>query len=88
MSHATLLKNRMKPPFGIEQLGGTAFSAEQFMDTARQRLWELPEDEAPEWGAAEYDQLKAWLFHALESGRLTQVYDDAGNRVQIHSAKG
>jgi len=72
----------------LEQLGGAPFAAQKFMDAARQRLWELAEDEAPDWGAAEYDEIKAWVFEALEQGRLTQGYDDANNRVQIIEAKG
>lgn len=70
------------------QLGDAPFAAQAFMDAARQRLWELAEDEAPDWGAAEYDELKTWVFEALEQGRLTQGYDDANNRVQITAAKG
>ncbi len=37
---------------------------------------------------AEYDELKNWVFKALEQGRLTQGYDAANNRVQITAAKG
>ncbi len=72
----------------LEHLGGAPFTAQAFMDAARQRLWELAEDDAPEWGAAEYDELKGWVFEALEQGRLTQRYNDANNRVQITAAKG
>nr|WP_321401667.1 restriction endonuclease subunit S [uncultured Desulfobacter sp.] len=64
------------------------FTAQDFMETARQRLWDLAEDEIPDWGAAEYDELKAWVFKALEQGGLTQTYDDADNRVQLNAAKG
>ena len=71
-----------------KQLGDAPFAAQTFMDAARQRLWELAEDEAPDWGAAEYDELKAQVFEALEQGRLTQGYDNANNRVQITAAKG
>ena len=72
----------------LEQLGDAPFTAQDFMDAARQRLWELAEDDAPDWGAAEYDELKTQVFEALEQGRLTQGYDDANNRVQITAAKG
>ncbi|WP_051309746.1 restriction endonuclease subunit S [Desulfogranum japonicum] len=72
----------------LAQLGDTPLSAQKFMDAARQRLWELAEDEAPDWGVAEYDQLKDWVFEALEQSRLIQGYDDAKNRVQITVAKG
>ena len=72
----------------LEHLGGAPFAAQKFMDAARQRLWELAEDEAPDWGAAEYDELKTQVFEALEQGRLIQGYDDANNRVQITAVKG
>lgn len=72
----------------LEQLGDASFSAQAFMEAARQRLWELAEDDAPDWGVAEYDELRAWVFEALEQGRLNQGYDDANNRVQITAAKG
>lgn len=72
----------------LEQLGGAPFAAQAFMDAARQRLWELAECDTPDWRVAEYDELKAWVFEALEQGRLTQGYDDANNRVQITAAKG
>ncbi len=72
----------------LGQLGDEPFVAQSFMEAARQRLWELAEDEAREWGAAEYDEIKAWVFEALEQGHLIQSYDDANNRVQITSAKG
>ena len=72
----------------LEQLGDAPFTAQDFMDAARHRLWELAEDDAPDWGEAEYDELKTQVFEALEQGRLTQGYDDANNRVQITAAKG
>lgn len=72
----------------LGHLGDAPFTAQAFMDAARQRLWELAEDDAPEWGVAEYDELKAWVFEALEQGRLIQGYDDANNRVQLTAVKG
>ena len=72
----------------LEQLSNAPFTVQKFMEAARQRLWELAEDDAPDWGVAEYDELKAWVFEALEQGRLIQGYDDAINRVQITAAKG
>lgn len=72
----------------LGQLGNSPFSANSFMEAAQKRLWELLENEdseLPELGVAEYDQLKAWVFTTLESGRLTQSYADAGNRVQLTS---
>lgn len=70
----------------LAQLGGAPFATQAFMDAARQRLWDLAEDDAPGWGAAEYDAIKAFVFQALEQGRLTQGYDEASNRVQLKGA--
>jgi type I restriction enzyme S subunit len=72
----------------LEHLGDTPFIAQNFMHAAHQKLWELAEDDIPSWGAAEYDELKVWVFEALEQGRLIQDCDDANNRVQITAAKG
>lgn len=72
----------------LEQRGDAPFAAQPFMDAARQRLWELAEDDAPDWSAAEYDELHAGVFEALGQGRLTQTYDDPNNRVLITAAKG
>lgn len=71
----------------LEQLGDKPFTAQPFMEAAWQRLWELAEDDAPDWGATEYDELKALVFEALEQGHLTQSYDEANNRIQIKAAK-
>ncbi len=71
----------------LAQLGDAPLSAQTFIDAARQRLWELAEDDTPDWGMAEYDELKNWVFKALEQGRLTQGYNDANNRVQITATK-
>ena len=71
----------------LGQLGDTPFSTQHFMEAAQQKLWDLVEDETPEWGAAEYDQVKDWVFQSLENGRLQQSYDTEGNQVQITSAK-
>ena len=57
----------------LEHLGESAFSAQSFMDAAQQRLWELVEDELPEWGVDEYNELKSWVFAQIESGKLKQT---------------
>lgn len=72
----------------LRQLGDSPFIAQSFMDAARQRLWELTDEDTYEWGVSEYEELKAYLFEALEEGRLSQGYVDAKNRVQITAAKG
>ncbi len=72
----------------LEHIGNAPFSSQHFMEAAQQRWGELVEDYASEWSTAEYDQLKGWVFDALESGRLAQTYDDAGNRVSVTATKG
>ncbi|ABW68529.1 restriction endonuclease subunit S [Desulfosudis oleivorans] len=69
--------------FYLELSGTTPFSAQQFMDIAQQRLLKLVEDETPDWGVEEYDQLKDWVFEALEDGRLAQTYDNDENKVRV-----
>lgn len=72
----------------LDQLdSGAAFSTADFLEAAQKRIDELSEDETPELGVAAYDQIKAWVFEDLEKGRLSQRYDDAGNRVQLFSTK-
>lgn len=72
----------------MENLGGAPFAAQPFMEAVQQRLWDVAEEEEPDWGVAEYDELKALIFEALEHGRLAQTYDDDNNRVQITAARG
>jgi len=68
------------------------------MEAASQRLWELVNlqneteqsigYEDNQFGAAEYDELKAWVLEALEQDLLsvTQSYDDANHSVQLKAA--
>lgn len=65
-----------------------AFSAQNFSEAVRQRLSDLTDGEAPDWGIREYDELKVLIFEALEQGRFTQDYDDENNRVRVTAAKG
>lgn len=74
-------------PFWLEayrsRLNGAAFSAQDFLAAAQTRIAELHQDNDFELGADAYDQVKAWVFEALASGRLTQGYADADNRVTL-----
>ncbi len=63
----------------LEQLGDAPLTAQNFMDAARQRLWELAENDAPNWGLAEYDELKAWVFDALATNHLQQMRNITGH---------
>lgn len=71
----------------VEHLEEVPFVAQDFMDAVRQMLSELSEDDAIELGIHEYDELKAYVFDSLEKGRLTQVFDDDNNRVQVKMVK-
>lgn len=68
------------------QLGNTPFSVQRFMAAAQTRLAELLPDNDFELGANDYQHIKTWVFEALEQGRLTQIYDDANNRIQLNAA--
>jgi type I restriction enzyme S subunit len=72
----------------LAQLRGSTFSVNDFLGTAQVRLSELHPENDFEIGIPEYDQLKVWVFETLGNGRLAQIYDDAGNRVQLVAAKG
>jgi type I restriction enzyme, S subunit len=56
----------------LEQLGGNSFIAENFMECAQQRLWEILDDDAYKLSVSEYDYLKQWLFNELDKGRISQ----------------
>ena len=70
----------------LEQLGSSAFSVQEFMEAAQQRIQELAEDDLQDWGVPEYEELKRQLFAALAEGRLHQDYDEANNRIQLKTA--
>jgi type I restriction enzyme S subunit len=76
-----LLIQRLK--VWVENLGDKPLLAQEFMNAARQRLIELYKDDGAEFGAEEYDELKTWIFKALDDGRLIQTFDDANNILQI-----
>ncbi len=65
------------------QLGRTPFSVQHFMAAAQTRLAELHPDIDFELGASDYEYVKVWVFEALAAGTLTQVFDDAGNRIEL-----
>jgi type I restriction enzyme S subunit len=69
------------------QLGSTPFSVARFMAAAQDRLQELYPDHELALGASDYECVKTWVFEALAAGTLTQVFDDAGNRVQLETAQ-
>ncbi|MFZ1765728.1 MAG: restriction endonuclease subunit S, partial [Candidatus Nitrotoga sp.] len=69
------------------QLGSTPFSVQNFMAAAQTRLEELHPDNDFELGANDYEHLKTWVFAALAAGKLTQAFDDDGNRIQLKAVQ-
>ena len=69
------------------QLGTAPFSIQNFMTAAQTRLAELHPDDDFELNANDYEQIKTWVFEALEAGKLTQSFDDAGNSIQLRAAQ-
>ena len=72
----------------LEQLRGLPFAAQDFMERAQQKLWELLDDDTYQLSVAEYDHVKELIFKAIEAGRLAQSYDDDKNLVQITAVRG
>ncbi|WP_222862747.1 restriction endonuclease subunit S [Leclercia adecarboxylata] len=68
------------------QLAGTPFSLQQFMELAQSRLAVLNPDNDLVMGASDYEYMKTWVFEALAAGTLKQVFDDAGNRIELKAA--
>jgi type I restriction enzyme S subunit len=54
------------------QLAGAIFSLERFIAAAQTRLGELHPHNDFELRASDYEHVKAWVFEALDSGRLRQ----------------
>lgn len=70
----------------LMQLGeGETFSTQEFVDAANEQLL-AQEDETPEWGMVDYEQLKDWVFEALASGNLSQTFGEDGNRITLQRA--
>lgn len=69
------------------QLGSTIFSVQHFFAAAQTRLAELHPDNDLELGTSDYEHIKAWVFEALTAGRLAQVFDDAGNRIELKAVQ-
>jgi type I restriction enzyme S subunit len=69
------------------QLGSTPFSVQHFMAAAQTRLAELHPDNNFLLGANDYEHIKTWVFEALAAGKLTQVFDDEGNRIELKAVQ-
>ena len=69
------------------QLGRAPFSVQRFMAAAQTRLAELHPDNDFELDTADYEHIKTWVFETLAAGRLVQVFDDAGNRIELKAVQ-
>ncbi len=71
----------------LNRLGDSPFAPQEFMDSARERLQELMENYDHDMGKILYEELKSWIFNALEQGMLLQNYNDANNCIELSKAK-
>jgi len=71
----------------LRQIGNAPFSVQHFIAAAQTRLAELRPDDDFELGTNDYEHIKAWVFEALAAGTLTQVLDDAENRIELKVAQ-
>jgi type I restriction enzyme S subunit len=69
------------------QLSSTPFSIRFFMAAAQTRLTELHPDNNFLLGASDYEHIKTWVFEALAAGKLTQAFDDEGNRIELKAVQ-
>lgn len=68
------------------QLADTPFSLQYFMELAQNRLAQIHPDNYFVLGNSDFEYIKAWVFEALATGKLTQAFDDAGNCIELKSA--
>ncbi|CQH10368.1 restriction endonuclease subunit S domain-containing protein [Yersinia mollaretii] len=68
------------------QLADASFSVQHFMALAQNRLADIHPDNDFVLGSSDYEYIKAWVFEAIVAGTLTQVFDDAGNRIELKAA--
>lgn len=69
------------------QLRSTTFSVQHFMAEAQTQLAELHPNNDFELGANDYEHIKTWVFEALAAGKLTQAFDDTGNRIELKAVQ-
>jgi len=65
---------------------GHTFVLSDFLDAAQSRLIELYPKDDLELGMAAYEQIKDWVFNALDSGSLVQGYDEDAKRITLRTA--
>ncbi|WP_404273296.1 restriction endonuclease subunit S [Yersinia similis] len=68
------------------QLADASFSVQHFMALAQNRLADIHPDNNFMLGTSDFEHIKTWVFEALAAGTLAQVFDDAGNRIELKAA--
>lgn len=70
------------------QLGTTIpFSVQHFIAATETRLKEMYPDNDFELGTKDYEYIKTWIFDALATGKLIQVFDEVDNSTHLKVVK-
>jgi len=67
-------------------LGTRPFGLPAFLDAAQTRLQTLYPESELELGMAAYEQIKDWVFAALDGGQLMQEFEPASKRITLKRA--
>jgi type I restriction enzyme S subunit len=70
-----------------DQLGDASFTHKEFTALIETRLENWYVDDGFKIGIEDYEHIKTWVFEALASDKLTQVFDDERNSVQLKAAQ-
>ncbi|WP_166836468.1 restriction endonuclease subunit S [Rheinheimera pleomorphica] len=65
------------------QIGFAPFSVNDFIAAAQARIVELHPETDFELGVDDYEIIKDWVFEALKSERLAQLFDEENNQIQL-----
>lgn len=67
-------------------LGAQPFVLQDFLDAAEARLTELYSEDDLALGMSAYEQIKDWVFAALDGGQLVQELEPASKRITLKHA--
>lgn len=76
--------HRMFNGFISDAKNGALF-LDNFWQKTEETFMDLMDDDAPPLGAADYDQVRDWLFDMLAQGKVDQVFNEQENRMEIRS---
>ncbi len=60
-----------------------ALSLDDFWLEAEEKLIDVMDEDEPSLGVADYDRVKDWLFDMLAQGKVSQVFNEQENRMEI-----